>query len=88
MFALCSISSFDMINLKCDPDKAEELRANYLCVEGAFHMNKKHWNSIYLNRDMGDDEVLKWIDHSYNLVVEGLPKSVKDALFPKTCRRR
>jgi predicted DNA-binding protein (MmcQ/YjbR family) len=33
-------------------------------------MNKKHWNSIYIDGSVPDKEIIKWIDHSYNLVIE------------------
>ena len=80
LFALCSMRSFDRINLKCDPEKALELRCNYMAVEGGFHMNKKHWNTVYFDRDMSDEEILKWIDHSYLEVVKGLSKKQRESL--------
>jgi predicted DNA-binding protein (MmcQ/YjbR family) len=58
------------INLKCDPALALELRERYSSVTGAYHMNKKHWNSIYIDGSVPDKEIIKWIDHSYNLVIE------------------
>ncbi len=60
------------IILKCDPDEALKLREMYSCVEGAFHMNKKYWNSIYLDGDMPDNEIRKWIDHSVEEVLNKL----------------
>lgn len=80
MFALCSIDQFESINLKCNPETAVELRSAYLAVEPGFHMNKKHWNTVYLDRDMDDKEVLKWIDHSYALVVESLSAKIRALL--------
>ncbi len=80
MFALCSLRDFKSTNLKCDPERAQELRASYLAVEGGFHMNKKHWNTIYFDQDMSDSEILKWVDHSYELVVLSLPKKIREKL--------
>ena len=64
-------------NVKCDPEKAEELRERYDCVRPGFHMNKKHWNTITPDGSVSDVFLKEWIDHSYSLVVEGLSKSEK-----------
>ena len=80
MFAACSMRNFVIVNLKCDPEIAQELRSNFLAVEGGYHMNKKHWNTISFDQDMEDAEVLKWVDHSYELVVRALPKKTREAL--------
>ena len=80
MFALCSISTFESTNLKCDPEQAEELRASYMAVKAGYHMNKKHWNTITFNQDMSDSEILQWVDHSYDLVVKSLPKKLRESL--------
>lgn len=65
------------VNLKCDPDKAIDLRDEYECVQAAWHFNKKYWNSIVLNRDMNDDVLKQWILHSVEEVVKKLPKRVQ-----------
>ena len=80
MFALCSIDNFTSMNLKCDPEKAIELRERYGAVKPGFHMNKKHWNTVDLNGDMHQEELLKLIDDSYDLVVSGLSKKLRDEL--------
>ena len=77
MFALVDIEQFHSTNLKCEPEIAQELRANYMAVEPGYHMNKKHWNTVAFNQDMSDVEILKWVDHSYELVVASLPKKVQ-----------
>lgn len=75
MFALLPLDAEQLqISLKCDPETAIELREKYSCVEGAYHFNKKYWNTIYLNRDMNREEVIKWIGHSVNEVIKKLPK--------------
>jgi predicted DNA-binding protein (MmcQ/YjbR family) len=64
------------INLKCDPDKAEELRSEYDFVLPGYHMNKKHWNTIHWSESGLNWLTLKqWIDHSYELVLKSVPKS-------------
>lgn len=73
MFALTSISSFESINLKCDPEEAILLREKYEAVQPGYHMNKKHWNTIVLDGTISDRLVKAWIDHSYQLVLGKLP---------------
>jgi len=68
------------VNLKCDPDLALELRDRYEQVQPGYHMNKKHWNTVVLDGVIPEREVKKMIDHSYNLVVESLPKAKQKAL--------
>ena len=81
MFALTGLEREDFtVNLKCDPDRSEELRASYEAVQPGFHMNKKHWNTVHFESDLEDDFLYELIDHSYDLVVEGLPKKTKDLL--------
>jgi len=81
MFALCDINKFESINLKCNPETAIELREQFQAVKPGYHMNKTHWNTIEIQSDMSDMDILKWINHSYNLVVNSLPKKQKQALL-------
>ncbi|MDY9917397.1 DNA-binding protein [Proteiniphilum saccharofermentans] len=69
------------ISLKCDPAKAITLREKYVCVEGAYHMNKTYWNTIYLDRDMPDDELREWINHSVEEVIKKLPKKQQQQYY-------
>jgi predicted DNA-binding protein (MmcQ/YjbR family) len=62
-------------NVKCDPERAIELRERYACVLPGYHMNKKHWNTIIPDRSLSDKLLVSWIDHSYELVVGGLNRS-------------
>jgi predicted DNA-binding protein (MmcQ/YjbR family) len=76
MFALVSINEDPLnMNLKCDPVKAEFLRARYPAVRPGYHMNKRHWNTVVLDGSIPDAEIRSLIDDSYTLVVAGLPKS-------------
>ena len=74
MFCLTDLGHPDSINLKCDPELAVELREKYDEVIPGYHMNKKHWNTISLNGKLTDKLILSWIDNSYELVVNKLPK--------------
>jgi len=81
MFALINKSEDLSINLKCNPEYAEELRHIFNGVKPGYHMNKTHWNTIHLNSDVPDDEILKLIDHSYELVFTKLKKSEKEEIL-------
>jgi predicted DNA-binding protein (MmcQ/YjbR family) len=60
-------------NVKCDPEKAIELREQYSCVLPGYHMNKKHWNTIVADGTAGKKLLRQWIDQSYDLVLASLP---------------
>jgi predicted DNA-binding protein (MmcQ/YjbR family) len=78
MFALVSLEEVPpTANLKCDPDRALELRDRYEEVQPGYHMNKRHWNTVELSGGVPVAELRKMIDHSYQLVVASLPKSVR-----------
>lgn len=74
MFALTSLKSRDRVSLKCDPDLALELRAEYDSVTPGYHLDKKHWITVLLDGSVRDDDIAEWINNSYNLVVDKLPK--------------
>ena len=81
MFALADIDEFVSMNLKCDPEIAVELRERYEdTVLPGYHMSKKHWNTVMVDGALNDEELKHWIDHSYDLVVSGLPKKLKEEL--------
>lgn len=85
MFALASLSQWEKgdgyINLKCDPDYAEELRAEYNSVQPGYHMHKKLWNSVYIHTgELSPKLIVKLIDHSYELIVNSLPKKLRESL--------
>tara|TARA_B110000503_G_C7116663_1_gene400684 strand:- start:1109 stop:1498 length:390 start_codon:yes stop_codon:yes gene_type:complete len=79
MFVLTTLSNWEkksaVINLKCNPEKALNLRAKYEAISPGWHMNKKHWNTIGFNRDVSDKIICELIDHSYELVIKSLTKS-------------
>jgi predicted DNA-binding protein (MmcQ/YjbR family) len=83
VFALAGIENFRQINLKCDPEKAIELRADYNGVIPGFHMNKKHWNTVSIFEDLPTKLIFELIDHSYNLVVLSLTKKAQNELRAK-----
>lgn len=68
IFALANTEDFLFINMKCDPLKAVELREQYRGIRPGYHMNKKLWNSVYVNQDVSDSLVYELIRKSYLLV--------------------
>ena len=81
MFALSGLEHQPpTANLKCDPERAIELREEYdgIIIRG-FHMNKKHWNTIEIAK-LPYKLIIELIDHSYDLVVENMPKKLKETL--------
>ncbi|WP_340075137.1 MmcQ/YjbR family DNA-binding protein [Leptobacterium sp. I13] len=85
MYALLSLKAWEegnpTINLKCDPEKALILREQYESIYAGYHMNKKHWNTIALKNGTISKSLLKELmDHSYDVVVQGLPRKVQEEL--------
>ena len=68
------------ISLKCEPDLAEALRRDHEAVRPGYHLNKRHWNTVLCDGSLPDQMILDMLEDSYDLVVEGLPKRVRDAL--------
>ncbi len=80
MFALSNVDNFKSINLKCDPERAMELREKYHAIQPGYHMNKKHWNTVEIDGSISDAFLEELIMHSYELVVEKLPNVLKSEL--------
>jgi len=78
VFALLSLESNPWLNLKCDPEKAVDLRERYEDITPGYHMNKKHWNSVRLEGSLPDGLVAELIEHSYQLVYHSLPRKAKE----------
>jgi predicted DNA-binding protein (MmcQ/YjbR family) len=78
MFALVAEEADPLrLNLKCDPQDALALRRQHAAILPGYHMNKRHWNTLVLDGSLSDSLVRELIDHSYELVVAGLPKRVR-----------
>jgi len=85
MFALASLKWWEegnaAINLKADPEYSEELRASYNSIRAGYHMSKKHWNTLYLHEgELNPQLVKELIDHSYDMVVKGMTKKMREQL--------
>jgi predicted DNA-binding protein (MmcQ/YjbR family) len=77
MFALTSLDKEFSVNLKCDPNKALELRETHNSVLPGYHMSKKHWNTIMIDGTISDMLIKEWVDDSYNLIVSKFTKKQK-----------
>jgi predicted DNA-binding protein (MmcQ/YjbR family) len=80
MFALTDLEQFESINLKCDPERAMQLREEFPAVLPGYHMNKKHWNTVLMDGSIPDRTIRSWIDDSYDLVVASLSKPLRHEL--------
>lgn len=85
IFALTSLSTWETgrpaINLKCDPERAVELRAAYEGIQPGYHMSKMHWNTVTLNTDIPDKMIYDLISDSYHLVFKSLTKKNQSELY-------
>ncbi|UTN05665.1 MmcQ/YjbR family DNA-binding protein [Flavobacterium bizetiae] len=85
MFALSSLLQWEKnepsVNLKCDPERAQELRAEYDEIKPGFHMSKVHWNTIALNGSLSNTLIKELIDHSYELVFKSLTKKIQNEII-------
>ena len=80
MYALANLEGDLTVNLKCDPETAISLREEYPFIVPGYHMNKAHWNTIYIDDSVPDQFVKHWIDHSYELIVRSLSKKIQQEL--------
>ncbi len=77
MFAIISLNGELRISLKCEPEKAIQLRERYPEVQPGYHLNKRLWNTVSLEGNLSDKLIKEWVDHSHDLIVESLPKKLK-----------
>jgi predicted DNA-binding protein (MmcQ/YjbR family) len=75
------VDAFESVNLKCRPEEGVALMEQYVGINPGYHMNKKHWITVDISADVGDQLLIKLIDDSYDLVVAGLPKKQQQALL-------
>ena len=83
MFALAGLERLPpSVNLKCDPERALELRDRYQAVAPGWHMDKRHWNTVALQGDAPDRAIRQWVQDSYSLVFHGLPARLRAEIQP------
>jgi predicted DNA-binding protein (MmcQ/YjbR family) len=80
IFVLINLDGNPSMNLKCDPDRAIDLREASPSIIPGYHMNKKHWNTIILDGSLSKSLILEMIDHSYDLVFQSLPAKLRSEI--------
>ncbi|MEY8686610.1 MmcQ/YjbR family DNA-binding protein [Bacteroides sp. AN502(2024)] len=79
-FCFVNVDVFDFCNIKCIPEQIEELQDKYEGVKPGYHMNKRHWMSVYFNEDVPDKMIRELVKKSYDIVVSSLSKKEKEEL--------
>lgn len=79
-FCFVNIDVFDFCNIKCDPQQIEDLQERYEGITPGYHMNKKHWISVYFNKDVAEGIIKELVKQSYDMVVASLSKKEKEAV--------
>ena len=73
------------VSLKCEPEIALVLRSQHDSVRPGYHLNKRHWNTVMLDDTIDDRRVFEWVDDSYDLVWDALPRRIRDQIWhPRT----
>ena len=80
IYLLTSLKQGNRFNVKCDPERAIELREQYAEVQPGYHMNKTNWNTVYMDGTLTRKQLCEMIDHSYELILNSLPKKIKSTL--------
>jgi len=83
MFMILDLESELRISLKCDPDIAVDLRERFNSVNPGYHLNKQLWNTINIDGSIEDELIYQWINDSYQLIIEKMPKQDKQRLLPE-----
>ena len=80
IFLLVGLKEANRFNVKCDPELAVELREEYEEVQPGYHMNKKMWNTVYMDGSLTTKQLHKMIDHSHEQVFQSLPKKLQEQI--------
>lgn len=80
IFTITDTEDIFKIAVKCDPENAEYRREMYPAVKPGYHLSKKHWNTVIVDGSVSDSMLQQWIIESYDLIVAGLPKKIKEEL--------
>lgn len=72
--AIMKLDGKDIVNLKCEPMEADFLRAAYEGITAGYHMNKTHWNTVYLESDVPREEIENMTMKSFELTMKKVKK--------------
>ena len=81
IFLLTGLEDGNRFNVKCDPELAVELRERHNEVKPGYHMNKVHWNTVYMDGGLTAKQLFQMVDHSYDLIFKSLPKQAQSAIL-------
>lgn len=81
MFLMLPLDNPEFVSVKCDPDRAIDLRDAYCDILPAWHMNKRHWNMMRIRGAIPRHLFFELIDHSYSLVVAALPRAIRENIL-------
>lgn len=81
IFLLTNLSKPNRFNVKCDPEQAIILREEYSEIIPGYHMNKRHWNTVYLDGNLPEQLILQQINQSYDLIFKSLPKTKQQEIL-------
>ncbi|MCF7559945.1 MmcQ/YjbR family DNA-binding protein [Sabulilitoribacter multivorans] len=86
MFVIAPLKKWESgeatITLKGDPEYVVQLREQYSSVYPGPYVSNKHWNTIDIYKgELKPQLILELIDHSYDMVVKGMTKKLKDKLL-------
>ncbi|WP_294473859.1 MmcQ/YjbR family DNA-binding protein [uncultured Bacteroides sp.] len=79
-FCFVNVDAFDCCNIKCKPERIEALQDRFDSIKPGYHMNKRHWISVYFNNDVPDKMIKELVKQSYDIVVASLSKKEKEEL--------
>lgn len=79
-FCFVNIDVFDFCTKKCDTEQIEELQDRYEGIKPGYHMNKKHWISVYFDKDVPDKTIKDLVKRSYETVVSSLSRQERETL--------
>ena len=86
MFAMVPLDNWEKgeasITLKCDPEYTLELREKYESIYAGTYVSNKHWNTVSIyTGELQPEFILELIDHSYDMVVKGMSKKMRNQLL-------
>ena len=82
LFAISELGATPLkVSLKCEPELAEQLRASFPdAIVPAYHLNKRHWNTVLVGGSVPDAMVRDMVEDSYDLIVAAMPRAVRERL--------
>lgn len=80
MFTATDVNTFSSFSIKCNPETIDDLRAEYYAIEEPSYFSKKHWSRVVIDGSISDKFLLSLLDTSYRLVVENLPKKLRQKI--------